>query len=157
MAGAHPDGHIGQATTDATHLIKVAVQAACGLRSSVEIYGTDYPTEDGTCVRDYIHVMDLAQAHLLASGALMAGGPSEIYNVGYGRGYSVREVLGAVERVSGVALRVVSGARRAGDLVSVVADNGKIRRDLNFVSQFADLDLICKTAYQFEKSRMGQG
>ena len=154
VAGASEDGTLGQATENATHLIKVACEAACGVREKVTVFGTDYPTPDGTCLRDYIHVEDLARAHLDALHFLEAGGASDTFNVGYGRGYSVREVLEMVEKVSGVKLRVEDGPRRAGDAAELVADAGKIRKELGWSPRHVELQKICGTAYRWEsKSR----
>jgi UDP-glucose 4-epimerase len=150
VAGASEDGTLGQATENATHLIKVACEAACGARDKVTIYGTDYPTPDGTCIRDYIHVEDLARAHLDALRYLEGGGASETFNVGYGRGYSVREVLGTVQEVAGVKLRIEEGARRAGDSAQLVADGAGIRTRLGWRPHHESLDRICTTAYRWE-------
>lgn len=150
VAGADPDGQIGQATPEATHLIKVACETACGMRDRIDIFGTDYPTPDGTCIRDYIHVMDLAQAHILALKFLLDGGQSEIFNCGYGTGYSVREVLKTVMAVSGKKINVCDMPRRAGDAPALIANADRIRKTLNWNPQFNDLSFICKTAYDWE-------
>jgi UDP-glucose 4-epimerase len=150
VAGASEDGTLGQATENATHLIKVACEAACGVREKVTIYGTDYPTPDGTCIRDYIHVEDLARAHLDALRYLEKGGASETFNCGYGRGYSVREVLRAVQEVSGAQLRIVEGVRRPGDAAALVADVAAIRTRLGWRPRHENLDGICTTAYRWE-------
>jgi UDP-glucose 4-epimerase len=150
VAGASLDGTLGQVTEAATHLIKVACEAACGARDKVTIFGTDYPTPDGTCVRDYIHVEDLARAHLDALRYLERGGTSETFNCGYGRGFSVREVLRMMEKVSGVKLRIEDGARRAGDAADLVADPSRIRRVLRWTPRHDELEVICSTAYQWE-------
>jgi UDP-glucose 4-epimerase len=150
VAGASLDGTLGQASENATHLIKVACEAACGTREKVTVYGTDYPTLDGTCVRDYIHVEDLARAHLDALRYLEAGGASDTFNVGYGRGYSVREVLEAVQRASGKNLRIEYGERRAGDAVQLMAQTGRIRKILAWRPASDDLEVICQTAYRWE-------
>src|SRR5207302_2527065 len=121
VAGADPKLRTGQSTPTATHLIKVAVQAACGLREKMQVFGTDYPTPDGTCIRDYIHVSDLVRAHSDALAYLRAGGDSATLNCGYGRGFSVLEVIEAVKRVSGVDLKVEFAGRRAGDPARIVA------------------------------------
>jgi UDP-glucose 4-epimerase len=152
VAGASLDGTLGQATPEATHLIKVACEAACGLRKGVTVFGTDYPTVDGTCVRDYIHVEDLARAHLDALRYLEGGGSSEVLNCGYGRGFSVRQVLAAVERASGMALDFADGERRAGDPPALVAESARIRQVLGWQPRHDDLELICRTAYHWEKS-----
>ncbi len=150
VAGARLDGKLGQATPNATHLIKVACEAACGTRDSVSIYGTDYPTPDGTCIRDYIHVEDLASAHLHALGYLKNEGESATFNCGYGTGYSVREVLNTVRKASGVNFVIHENERRAGDPVSLMADASHISRTLGWQPQYNDLELICRTAYQWE-------
>jgi UDP-glucose 4-epimerase len=151
VAGASLDGSLGQATPAATHLIKVACEAACGLRDQVTVFGTDYPTPDGTCIRDYIHVEDLARAHLDALAYLDRGGMSDAFNCGYGRGFSVREVLKAVQKASGVKLPVEDGPRRPGDPPELVAESSRIRKALGWKPQHDDLDLICTTAYQWER------
>ena len=151
VAGADPEARIGQATPDATHLIKVACQAALGQRERLQIFGTDYDTPDGTCIRDYIHVDDLARAHLDALDYLAAGGESQVLNCGYGRGYSVREVADAVRRVSGVDFRVDEAPRRAGDPPALVADNGRIKEVLAWQPQFDDLERIVTDAWRWER------
>jgi UDP-glucose 4-epimerase len=153
VAGASLDGTLGQATKNATHLIKVACEAACGVREKVTVFGTDYPTADGTCVRDYIHVEDLARAHVNALRYLEKGGASETFNCGYGRGFGVREVLRMVEQVSGVKLRIEDGPRRAGDAAELVAEAGKIERALDWAPSHKELDVICLTAFQWEARR----
>lgn len=150
VAGADPEARIGQATPDATHLIKVACQAALGQRERLQIFGTDYPTPDGTCIRDYIHVEDLARAHLDALDYLAGSGPSRVLNCGYGRGYSVREVVDAVRRVSGVEFRVDEASRRPGDPPALVADNALIREVLGWQPQFDDLERIVTDAWRWE-------
>jgi len=162
VAGAHPDAVLGQATPDATHLIKVASEAVCGRRDGITIYGTDYDTADGTCIRDYIHIEDLANAHLAALDYLNQGGQSDVFNCGYGHGFSVRQVLEAVQTVSGTKIEINQGERRAGDPPALIADNAKIKATLNWIPKYADLDLICKTAVQWERklsklSSAGQG
>jgi len=151
VAGAALDGSHGQAMKGATHLIKVACEAACGRREGVTIFGTDYETADGTCVRDYIHVEDLARAHVDALSYLARGGESDVFNCGYGWGYSVREVLNAVREVSGVEFPVREGARRAGDVPVLVASADRIRRVLGWVPRCQSLELICRTAYEWER------
>jgi len=150
VAGASLDGTLGQAMENATHLIKVACEAACGVREKIVIHGTDYATPDGTCIRDYIHVEDLARAHLDALRYLERGSASDTFNVGYGRGYSVREVLKAVEKVSGVILRMEEGARRAGDAAELVAHSAKIRTELGWRPESDDLEAICASASRWE-------
>lgn len=153
VAGADPQRGIGQATRGASHLIKVASEAALGKRPFVEIFGTDYPTSDGTCVRDYIHVKDLAEAHRLALARLRNGGESLIANCGYGRGYSVLEVLRAVEQISGTMLDIRKTARRAGDPTAVVADPGLAMSELGWRPNFDCLDAIIRSTLQWEQVR----
>ena len=152
VAGADPGGRLGQATPAATHLIKVACELACGKRERIDVFGTDYPTVDGTCVRDYIHIEDLARAHVLALDHLAAGGQSLTLNCGYGHGYSVREVLAAVERELGRPLAIQDAPRRAGDPAALVADSTRIRGALGWTPQFDDLDFIVRTALAWERS-----
>jgi UDP-glucose 4-epimerase len=151
VAGSDSQGRIGQATPKATLLVKVACEAAVGKRAQISIFGTDYPTPDGTGVRDYIHVEDLASAHLDALDYLRAGGASTVLNVGYGHGYSVREVLQSVERVAGTRLRVVEEPRRAGDPPALVARADRIRRELNWKPKLDNLDTIVRTSLAWEK------
>jgi UDP-glucose 4-epimerase len=151
VAGADTGGRIGQSTPGATHLIKVACEAATGKRPEIAVFGTDYPTPDGTGVRDYIHVEDLARAHLDALAYLERGGNAATLNCGYGHGYSVREVLAMVERVSGSALPVRESARRPGDPPSVVAIAGRIREVLGWSPRLDDLETIVRTAYDWER------
>ena len=151
VAGARPDLKVGQATPEATHLIKVACQAALGHRDAIHIFGTDYPTGDGTGVRDYIHVDDLASAHLSALARLRAGGDSQILNCAYGQGYSVREVIEMVKKVSGVDFKVIESPRRAGDPPELIAGNDLIHQTLDWETRYQDLELICRTAYEWEE------
>ena len=152
VAGADPEGRTGQSTKGATHLIKVACEAALGKRAGMQVYGTDYPTPDGTCLRDYIHVTDLAAAHLAALGHLRRGGGSDVFNCGYGHGYSVLNVIEAVRRVSGVGdqLAVALGPRRPGDPAAIVAASAKIRETLAWHPRLDDLDLIVRHALDWE-------
>nr|WP_278252186.1 UDP-glucose 4-epimerase GalE [Deferrivibrio essentukiensis] len=150
VAGADVGGRIGQSTKDATHLIKVAAEAATGKRDKILVFGTDYDTPDGSCIRDYIHVDDLASAHLLALDYL-DDNDSDIFNCGYSRGYSVLEVLNTMKKVTGVNFKVEITGRRAGDPAELVADNKKIVSKLKFNPKYNDLELICKTAYEWEK------
>jgi len=152
VAGADPKGRTGQLGADATHLIKIASQVAAGTRESISIYGDDYDTPDGTCQRDYIHVSDLADAHLAALRYLEEGGESCSLNCGYGRGYSVREVLQQVERCTGRPLHPQPAPRRAGDPATLVADVSKIRRKLDWRPRFDNLEDIVTTAVAWEKS-----
>lgn len=152
VAGADPEGRIGQSTPEATHLIKVACEAATGKRDSVSVFGTDYPTPDGTGVRDYIHVEDLADAHLKALDYLRGGNDSVVLNCGYGHGYSVREVLDAVQRVAGQSLHIVEAGRRAGDPPALAADSTRIRDLLDWRPRYDDLDYIVRTALEWERT-----
>ncbi len=151
VAGADPKGRSGQSSPMATHLIKVAAQAALGQRDTVSIFGTDFPTPDGTGVRDYIHVTDLAEAHALLLDYLKAGGASTTMNCGYGRGYSVREVIETVRQVAGVDFKVVEGPRRAGDPAAIVAKADKVRQVLGWDPAHADLDEIVTAALAWER------
>lgn len=153
VAGADPQGRIGQSTPDATHLIKVASEAAVGLRAGLTVFGTDYPTDDGTCVRDYIHVEDLARAHVDALAYLEGGGEPRIMNCGYGHGSSVLEVIDAVKRVSGVDFPVKLDARRPGDPPALTAESGLIREVLGWTPRHDDLDFIVRTALDWERKR----
>ena len=151
VAGADPQGRAGQSTRDATHLIKVAVQAALGRRQHLDIFGTDYPTPDGTCLRDYIQVTDLAQAHLDALRYLRGGGGSLTCNVGYARGYSVREVVDMVKLVSGVDFPVRMSGRRAGDPARIVASNDRIKAGLGWSPKHDDLAAMVRQALEWER------
>jgi UDP-glucose 4-epimerase len=151
VAGADPAGRTGQSTPDATHLIKVAVQTALGLRPRMTVFGTDFPTPDGTGVRDYIHVSDLVEAHLAALAHLRAGGASDTFNCGYGRGFSVLDVITAVKRVSGCDFPVEMATRRQGDPASIVADSTRIRERLGWRPRLDDLDTIVAHALAWER------
>ncbi|HSQ94788.1 MAG TPA: UDP-glucose 4-epimerase GalE [Croceibacterium sp.] len=152
VAGADPQARSGQSTAGATHLIKVAVEAALGKRSHVSVFGTDFDTPDGTGVRDYIHVSDLATAHVLALEALIAEPARSLtMNCGYGRGFSVLEVLDAVDRVTNLTIERRLEGRRAGDPPSLISDNARIMATLPWVPQFADLDTIVGHALQWER------
>lgn len=151
VAGADPQGRTGQSTAGATHLLKVACETALGKRPGMDVYGTDYPTPDGTCLRDYIHVSDLVAAHLDALRHLRAGGESGVFNCGYGRGYSVLELLEAVKRVSGVDFPVRFADRRPGDPMAVVAKADRIRATLGWTPKLDDLDTIVRTALDWER------
>ena len=155
VAGADPQGRSGQSTPGATHLIKVACEVAAGRRPAMEIFGDDYETPDGTCVRDYIHVTDLAEAHLAALRDLEARGRNLTLNCGYGRGYSVRQVLAAVEQAAGFTLEVRIGPRRPGDVAEVVADASRIRRELGWQPRHDDLDGIVRDALAWERKLAG--
>ena len=154
VAGADPGKRSGQSTPEATHLIKVACQTALGQREKMNIFGTDYETPDGTCVRDYIHVTDLIAAHALLLRHLRKGGNSTTLNCAYGRGYSVREVVDTVRKVSGVDLRADEAPRRAGDPASITATGEKVRQLLGWVPQHDDLTEIVETAYSWERHLM---
>ncbi len=151
VAGADPRGRAGQSSRSATHLIKVAVQAALGRRAGLEIYGTDYPTPDGTCLRDYIQVTDLVRAHVDALRHLRAGGGSLTCNCGYARGYSVRQVVDVVKRVSGVDFSVKLSGRRPGDPAAIVARNDRVRETLGWTPEHDDLDAIVEQALAWER------
>lgn len=151
VAGADPGGRVGQSTANATHLIKVACQAALGQRPQLEVYGTDYPTPDGTCIRDYIHVTDLVRAHARALSYLRAGGASDMLNCGYGRGASVLEVIDAVKKACGADFAVRMAQRRPGDPAALVAGAKRIRDLLGWVPELDDLDVIVAHALAWEQ------
>ena len=151
VAGADPKGRSGQSTPNATHLIKVACETALGKRGRMQVFGTDYPTPDGTCLRDYIHVTDLTRAHMAALRYLRAGGESDIFNCGYGRGFSVLEVIDAVKRAAGRDFEVHMSARRPGDPASVVAASARIRKALAWVPEHDTLDAIVCDALSWEQ------
>jgi UDP-glucose 4-epimerase len=151
VAGADPLGRTGQSTKGATHLIKVAVETALGRRRKMDVFGTDYPTPDGTCVRDYIHVSDLVRAHADALEYLRAGGASATFNCGYGRGFSVREVIETVKRVSGTDFKVELAGRRPGDPAQIVAASDRIRSTLQWQPHFDDLDTIVTHALAWDR------
>ncbi len=154
VAGADASGHLGQSMPNATHLIKVAIQAALKQRKHIDVYGTDYETPDGTCLRDYIHISDLINAHSLLLNHLRNGGKSEILNCGYGRGYSVTQVIKMVKKVSDIDFKVNEVARRAGDPACVVASSEKLKNLLNWQPQNDDLEKIIASAYDWEKHLM---
>lgn len=151
VAGADPRGRTGQSTSSATHLIKVACETATGKRPAMDIFGTDYPTPDGTCIRDYIHVSDLAVAHRLALERLRADGDNLTANCGYGRGYSVLEVIDSVKKIVGHPLEVRFCGRRPGDAATVVANANLVRRELNWIPKYANLDDIVADALGWEE------
>jgi UDP-glucose 4-epimerase len=151
VAGADPYARIGLSTANATHLLKIAVEAATGQRAKIDVYGTDYPTPDGSCVRDFIHVSDLAQAHRAALSYLRGGGASTTLNCGYGRGYSVLETIEAVRRVSGRNFAVQTAPRRPGDVMTMIADTGRIGNTLDWTPQYADLETIAAHALAWEE------
>jgi UDP-glucose 4-epimerase len=150
VAGADPAMRHGQSTANATHLIKVAVQTALGMRSHMEVYGSDYPTRDGTCIRDYIHVSDLVAAHMQALTHLSDGGESLVVNCGYGHGYSVSEVIDTVRTVSGRPIEARIAPRRAGDPVAIVADSSRIRSRLGWEPRYDDLSKIVEHTLRWE-------
>lgn len=152
VAGADPQARMGQRTPEATHLIKVACQAALGMRENVSVFGTDYPTPDGTGIRDYIHIEDLASAHLSALEYLEKGGESTAMNVGYGHGSSVREVLEVVKKVSGAELKIIEADRRPGDPASLVAKADKIRTLTGWQPRYNNLETIVSDAWRWESS-----
>jgi UDP-glucose 4-epimerase len=156
VAGSDPQGRIGQSTRAATLLVKVACEAAVGKRQFLSVFGTDYPTPDGTGVRDYIHVEDLATAHLNALDYLRAGGSSLVANVGYGHGYSVREVLSSVEKIAGLKLDVREEPRRAGDPPSLIAKCDRVRQLLKWQPKLDDIDTIVRTSLEWEKNLQRQ-
>jgi UDP-glucose 4-epimerase len=151
VAGADPRGRTGQSTKGATHLIKVAVETALGLRPKMDVFGTDYPTPDGTCIRDYIHVSDLVRAHSDALDYLRGGGASATLNCGYGRGFSVLDVIETVKQVCGVDFKVAFAARRPGDPAQVVAACDRARSTLGWQPQFDNLPTIVSHALAWER------
>ena len=157
VAGADPAGRAGQSTPNATHLIKVAVQAALGYRPGMEVFGTDYPTPDGSCLRDYIQVSDLARAHMDALTYLRAGGDSLTCNCGYARGYSVLDVIDVVKKVSGVDFAVKLSPRRPGDPAAIVAANDRVRSRLGWTPRFDDLEKIVRQALAWERQLHERG
>jgi UDP-glucose 4-epimerase len=156
VAGADLEARIGQKTPNATHLIKVATQVALGQRPYLNVFGQDYATKDGTAIRDYIHVEDLAAAHVLALEHLNNGGLSDTFNCGYGQGYSVNEVIAALKRISGIDFLVRQGERRAGDVALLVANSSRIRDVLGWTPRYQSLDTIVETAWQWEQRLLSQ-
>lgn len=154
-AGAHPNGLLGEDHSPESHLIPLVLQTALGLRQAITLYGTDYPTDDGTCIRDYIHVCDLADAHILGLEYLLKGGDSAVFNLGNGRGFSVREVIEAAQRVVGKPIPVVESARRAGDASVLVGSSQKARDILGWTPQYGDIDTILAHAWQWHQQRHG--
>ncbi|MEY4616874.1 MAG: UDP-glucose 4-epimerase GalE [Pseudomonadota bacterium] len=154
VAGADIQNKIGQRTMNATHLIKVAAEAACRKRDAVSVFGTDYSTKDGTGVRDYIHVEDLADLHVLSLNYLKKSGTSNVFNCGYGSGASVLQVLDTMERVSGQKIQRKLEPRREGDADRLVADPSKIKKTLNWEPKRADLEKICESAYLWERTQL---
>ena len=156
VAGADAGCRIGQAYKESTHLITRALKTAKGEFQKLQVFGTDYPTTDGTCIRDYIHVDDIANAHILALRYLLDKGKSEVFNCGYGHGYSVWEVIAAAKKVTGIDFEVEETGRRAGDASILIADNTKIKRELGWQPEYDDLEYIIKTAWQWENSYSGK-
>jgi UDP-glucose 4-epimerase len=154
-AGAHPSGKIGEWHDPETHLIPLVLQVALGQRQSIAIFGSDYPTEDGTCVRDYVHVCDLAQAHLLALDALGNGKPFGIYNLGSSVGYSVREVIEMARQVTNKTIRTTDAPRRAGDPSTLIASSTAIRRELGWKPSYEALEAIVRTAWEWHRAKAG--
>ena len=152
-AGADQSGAIGEDHNPETHLIPLVLQAALGKRESITVYGSDYPTPDGTCVRDYIHVSDLADAHVLGLQYLLDGNQSAIFNLGNGNGFSVQQVIDAAREITGKPINVVMGDRRAGDPPALVGSSEKARRILNWQPQYADLHLILQHAWAWHQKR----
>jgi UDP-glucose 4-epimerase len=150
-SGAHPNGHIGEDHMPEFHLIPIILQVALGQREKLTIFGDDYPTPDGTCIRDYIHVMDLADAHILALEALQDG-KSRKYNLGNGKGYSIREVLDVARRITGRSINAQAGARRPGDPATLIADSTRIQNELGWHPEFNQLNQIIETAWNWHKS-----
>ena len=157
VAGADPAGRAGQLSKPATHLIKVALEVATGQRDVMQVFGTDYPTDDGSCIRDYIHVTDLIAAHMAALEHLLGGGGSLTLTCGYGKGSSVHQVLESVARLSGTNLNVEMAARRAGDAAALVADSTRLRNRLGWQPQLDDLDGIVRSALAWERNQLGNG
>lgn len=151
-AGAHESGQIGEDHHPETHLIPIILQTALGQRPHISIYGNDYPTKDGTCIRDYLHVMDLADAHLLALGHLLGGGESDVYNLGSGTGYSVKEVIEAARQVTGKEIPAKLEDRRAGDPAVLIASSEKIKEELGWNPNRDQIDRIIEDAWQWHKS-----
>jgi UDP-glucose 4-epimerase len=152
-AGADPTGAIGEDHNPETHLIPLILQTAMGIRESITVFGSDYPTADGTCIRDYIHVTDLAEAHVLGLQYLLNGNKSEIFNLGNGNGFSVKEVIDAAKQITGKPINVVMGDRRAGDPPALVGSSEKAKTILNWQPKYADLKLILQHAWQWHQKR----
>lgn len=155
VSGADEKARIGQNRKDATHLITLAARTALGKRPYLEIFGADYPTPDGTCIRDYIHVDDLSEAHIITLEYLLNGGSSGVFNCGYGRGYSVKEVIDAARKATGKNFRVFESARREGDPPNLVADSTRLKSTLGWTPRYNDLEYIIKTAFEWEKKAKG--
>ena len=151
-AGALPDGSIGEDHKTETHLIPLILQVPTGRRDHITVFGDDYPTPDGTCLRDYIHVVDLADAHVLALEYLRKGGASDIFNLGNGQGFSVKEMIAAAEKATGRSIKVEIGARRAGDPAQLIASSEKARSVLGWKPQFTDVEQVIGTAWKWHES-----
>lgn len=156
-AGADPSGKIGERHYPETHLIPLVLKVATGEREAIQVYGTDYPTPDGACVRDYVHVCDLAQAHLLALQHLLKGDASAVYNLGSSNGYSVREVIEVARRITQHPIPAVAAERRPGDPAFLVADSGKIRRELGWQPRYESLEGIIETAWNWHRKEAALG
>ena len=154
-AGALPEGGVGEDHTPESHLIPLILKTALGQRAAISMYGTDYPTPDGTCIRDYIHVTDLASAHVLAIEHLMAGGEPRTYNLGSQNGFSVREVIDKAKKITGIDFPVVEAARRAGDPAVLVASSAKFQRDFGWQMHYSDVETILRTAWDWHRSHPG--
>lgn len=152
--GAHISGKIGEAHNPETHLIPIILQAANGTRDHISIFGTDYKTPDGTCIRDYIHVTDLAQAHILAVKYLLNGGESNIFNLGNGVGFSVREVIETAKKVTGKEIKVIEEERRAGDPAILIASSDKAKNILGWKPEYDDLSTIIETAWRWHSTHL---
>lgn len=152
LLGAHISGKIGERHNPETHLIPIVLQVAKGIREKIEIFGTDYDTIDGTCVRDYIHVTDLADAHILALEKLNRTNESSEYNLGNGKGYSVKQVIETVEKVTGITINRKESERRAGDPATLIASSEKIIKELGWNPKYGSLDKIIETAWNFHKN-----
>jgi UDP-glucose 4-epimerase len=155
-AGADPSGSIGEWHVPETHLIPLVLDAAAGIREHVEMFGTDYPTTDGTCIRDYIHVTDLADAHVLGLRYLESGGPSDAFNLGNGNGFSVRDVVRTVEQVTRQPVPTIIGPRRPGDPPALVGSSAKAREVLGWKPRFDTLDVIIETAWKWHRADVGR-
>lgn len=151
--GADPEVEIGENHNPESHLIPLILDAAIGVRQDIKIYGTDYPTPDGTCVRDYVHVTDLAKAHVLALKHLLSGGESNDFNLGNGKGFSVREVIDKTKEVTGIDFKVVESERRPGDPAFLVASSDKIKSTLGWNPEYADLGVIIETAWKWHQKK----
>jgi len=152
-SGASKDGMIGESHNPETHLIPLVLEAASGKRDSIKIFGTDYPTKDGTCIRDYIHVDDLAYAHIEALNYLLEGGKSDVFNCGYGEGYSVKEIIETVKKITCKDFKVIESERREGDPPYLVASNSKIMKNINWKPNYNNIEYIIETAWNWELNR----